>query len=198
MGFFDATAWTKQKAPLPLVPECGKCQLDKKCKSPKMKVFGAGKLKTLIVGEGPGWNEDEKGIPFIGNAGGELSVLYYNIGVNLRQDCWIMNAIACRASTEQGKNRSPTTEEVGFCRPTVLNAIERLKPERIILLGKYAVQSLIYAIWKDDNNEYTGDGVMARWAGWVIPSLKLNAWVCPTYHPSFVLQNQERNKATRL
>lgn len=198
MGFFSPTAWTKQKAPVALEPECGRCGLFKKCKNPKMPVTGQGRLKTLIVGEGPGEYEDLKGQQFVGNAGGELLSLLFSLGINMRQDCWLYNAISCRASTPQGKNRTPLTEEVDWCRPGVLNLIERLKPERIILLGKHAVHSVCKYAWgNDDNGEYTGEGQMARWAGWRIPSTKLNAWLCPTYHPSWILHNLDRNKFSR-
>lgn len=201
MGFLAPTAFAKQRQPIPLLPACGECGLDKKCRSPKMRVSGEGRLKTLIVGEAPGWNEDEQGKPFVGNAGGELLTMLYELGVNLRRDCWITNALICRPHQLVGgkdENRPPKPEEVDHCRPNLVSTINQLRPERIILLGKHAVRSLMYWIWKEDSGEYSHEGEMARWAGWLIPSIKLNAWVCPTYHPSFVLQNQKRCGATRM
>lgn len=198
MGFFSATAWNKQRLPLALEPECGRCRLYEKCQSPKMKVTGQGRLKTLLIGEGPGEFEDERGVQFVGNAGGELMSMLFELGINMRQDCWLFNAISCRASTPQGKNRPPLGDEIGWCRPRVINLINELKPERIILLGKHAVHSVCYYAWgNEDNGEYTGDGIMARWAGWQIPSVRLNTWISPTYHPSWVLRNQDRNKHSR-
>jgi uracil-DNA glycosylase family 4 len=142
----------------------------------------------LIIGEGPGEFEDERNRQFIGNAGSELVRLVDALGINLRQDCWLYNAIQCRA-TEHGKNRNPTTDEINYCRPNVIELINKLKPERIICLGKYAVQSVCWYAWTQNNKEYTDDGAMSKWAGWQIPSTRLNAWICPTYHPSFVLRN---------
>lgn len=71
------------------------------------------------------------------------------------------------------------------CRPTVLKTIREFKPNVIILLGKFAIQSVIGAEWKDDLGE------VGRWVGWQIPSKTFNAWLCPTYHPSFVLREDE-------
>jgi uracil-DNA glycosylase family 4 len=195
MGFLSETSWSKQRQPLSLLPLCGECGLDRACRTPKMRVDGNGKRKVMIVCEGPGENEDRIGRPLVGLAGQELVQLCYDIGVNLRDDCWLTNAIICRATTPDGKNRAPTGDEVSFCQPNLINNIKHYRPNVIIPMGIHAVKSVCSYAWKDDATEYDN---MARWHGWQIPSIKLNAWICPTYHPSFVLQAKERNKAAPL
>jgi hypothetical protein len=76
---------------------------------------------------------------------------------------------------------------IDYCRPNVLRAIEELEPEVIIPLGRSAIRSVVGWAW----NGGVGDiGEVGRWVGWQIPSQKLNAWICPTYHPSFLLRSK--------
>ncbi len=175
-GFFSSASLIV-KTPLRLVPQCGACQLSTRCKSPKMPVDGKGRRKILIVGESPGETEDEEGIPFIGPAGQRLQTGLAKAGIDLREDCWITNAIICHPGKE-----APTDKQIGFCQPNVIKAIRELKPDIIIPLGGPAVQSVIGSIWKDD------PGKIMRWAGWQIPCQKPNAWITPTFHPSYCLR----------
>lgn len=198
MGFFSPTAWAKNKEPLPMVAQCGKCKLFEGCKSPYMRVDGTGKRKVLIVCEGPGFNEDQIGRPLVGEAGKELSDILWDIGIDMRVDCWLTNAIICRASDAKGKNRKPTTDEINYCRPNLLKAIEELQPSVIIPMGMPAIQSIMSYAWKDSASEYSKEGSVARWAGWDIPCVKLNAWICPTYHPSFLCRLKDKNAAAEL
>lgn len=197
MSFFKSTAWTKQKEPSPLVAQCGRCGLFKGCKSPYMRVDGTGKRRVLIVCEGPGFNEDVMGRPLVGEAGNELSRILWDLGVDMRADTWMTNAIICRASDAKGKNRKPTSDEISHCRPNLLKAIEQLKPDVIIPLGMPAIQSVMSYAWKDSTSEYSNDSV-ARWADWNIPSVKLNAWICPSYHPSYLCRVKNKNAAAEL
>lgn len=87
----------------------------------------------------------------------------------------------CRPPDNKLANHKRAIE---YCRPNVLRTVRELKPEVIILLGTAAVQSLISHLWKAD------PGGIMRWAGWRIPSIELDAWVCPTFHPSFVSREQ--------
>jgi uracil-DNA glycosylase len=189
-GFYSPATWTKQKQPLTLVPQCGLCGLYKHCKSPKMKVTGQGKKKVLIVAEAPGQHEDEKGIQLVGNAGQELIRILANIGINMRKDCWLTNAITCQP-TEDGGNRKPTPEEIDYCRPNLVNTLEELKPNVVISLGDTAIRSIIALAWKDGEVKDVG-----QWVGWRIPSIKLNTWICPSYHPSYLLR--EKSQALEL
>ncbi len=175
-----------------LTPRCGACGLCKHCSSPKMPVWGAGKRKVLVVGEAPGSVENSEGRPFVGNTGQHLRRALAPLGVDLDRDCWTTNSLICWpwqwAHKENGskfqKNRAPTENEIAWCRPNLLNAIRELNPEVILLLGNAPVKSLIGWLWKED------PGGISRWAGWTIPCQRLNAWVCPTFHPSYLAREE--------
>lgn len=181
-GFFEPSVWQGQRQPLALVPECGSCGLDRGCLSPRMPVSGKGRRKVLIVAEAPDQNEDERGLQLIGNAGIALVQLLHKIGINMRKDCWITNAVICRPP----QSRDPSKDEVAFCRPNLTNTIRELQPDVIIPLGHRAIQSVIPLAWKDGEVDD-----VARWAGWNIPSQKLNTWICPSYPPSVLLKSKE-------
>ena len=183
-GFFSSSTLEKQKAPLYKVARCGLCQLYKTCKSPKMPVSGRGKKKILILGEAPGANEDEQGKPFVGKAGLLLSNTLQRLGIDMRRDCWITNALICRPEG----NATPTDKQIAYCRPNVTKAIQELNPEIIIPLGAVAVKSLIAPLWKESVGNIT------RWLGWRIPNQKLNAWICPNYHPSYINRLEKTNQ----
>lgn len=161
-----------------LVPRCGLCNLFKGCNSPKMKVSGKGNKRILIVGEAPGAEEDLQGKQFVGKTGRYLQETLRRLGIEMRHDCWITNALTCRPPG----SKIPKEEMISYCRPTLIKTIEELKPDVIIPLGSVAVESLIKWTWGHES-----EGI-ARWVGWQIPSRKINAYICPTYHPSYIVR----------
>ncbi len=181
-GFFHQSTLV-QKAPLSLIPACGKCGLLKFCKSPKMPVSGEGRRKILVIGEAPGKNEDDQNKQFVGETGKHLEKVLKRFDVDLRKDCWLTNALICRPAD----NRTPTDKEIDYCRPNVIKTIKELKPEIIVLLGGPAVKSVMPYVWREDDV-----GKIGTWAGFQIPSTQLNCWICPTYHPSYV-KREEKN-----
>ncbi len=176
-GFFQAQAPTATGLRIPLLPECGICKLDKGCHSPKMKVFGQGRKGIMVIGEAPGKTEDEQGRPFIGDSGQLLAKTMDRFGVDLYEDCWIINSVRCRPAL----NKLPE-KAIGHCRPNVKNDIEKLKPRVLILLGGSAVKSVLAWLWGEDV------GTISRWDGWTIPCQRINCWLCPTWHPSYILR----------
>ena len=178
-GFFSDSAFTTETKPLRF-PECGTCGLYRGCQSPKMEPTGKGRKGILIVGESPGVEEDAKGIQFIGKSGQYLRKVLRKIGIDLEEDCWKTNAVICHPP-----NNKTTRNHMRYCQPNLLNTIERLKPTVIIPLGKMATESLIGWLWKEDF------GSMGRWVGWRIPCRRYNAWICPTYHPSYALRQND-------
>jgi uracil-DNA glycosylase family 4 len=163
---------------------CSACGLDKTCITPKMKVTGEGARHVLIIAEAPGKTEDERGKQLIGEAGQLLRSVLREIDVDLDADCWKTNAIICRPP----KNRTPSAREIKECRHNLFGTITALKPDKIILLGRVAVESYF--------GEVESIGNMERWTGWKIPDRRTSAWVFPTYHPSYLLRD-ERNDALR-
>lgn len=187
-GFFHKSVLLSSNKPLSRVPKCGACGLFKTCKSPKMEVSGMGRKEILIVAEAPGKEEDRQGIQLVGNSGTELMNALRRFGIDMRRDCWLTNSIICRPPN----NQNPSDDEIEWCHPNLLNTIEKLKPKLIITLGKYGVKSTLIGIWKDKVD------AIKPWVGWHIPSQKLNAWICPTYHPAAILQEKSEQQQQLL
>jgi len=102
-------------------------------------VFGAGNANAdlMFVGEAPGANEDQQGLPFVGRAGKLLDDLLEEIGLQ-RGDVFITNVICCRPPG----NRDPLPEEIEACRPYLLRKIELIEPKIICTLGNFATKLL--------------------------------------------------------
>lgn len=180
-GFFSEAELLEVRKPISLsmLPKCDACGLDKGCQSPKMKPTGAGGRRILVVGEAPGGDEDLQGRQFVGKAGKRLRTSLYHSGIDPDTDVWWTNALICRPPGNVIKD----LKAVEYCRPNLLQTLEDLKPEIVLLLGGSAVRSLIPYLWREGAGDTSAIG---KWAGWRIPSQKINAWVCPTWHPSYL------------
>lgn len=128
----------------------------------------------MFVGEAPGKDEDRVNEQFVGEAGEILRDACRSVGLDL-DDCWKTNAVICRPPGNEIQN-----DYIYACQPTLTNTIQELQPKVIILLGASAVRSLISHEWSDDI------GKIGRWIGWTIPSATFGAWLCPTFHPSYI------------
>lgn len=185
MSFFPASTFHKpaRKSIPILVPRCGECGLLKTCRSPKMPVRGQGRRRVLVVGEAPGHDEDRLNRPFVGKSGQHLRAALRRLHIDLDRDCWTTNALRCRPPNNKIKQEGIKIEA---CRPLLLQSLEELQPDVIVLLGAKAVRSLVGYLWKEDV------GGITRWTGWNIPCRKPNAWVCPTFHPSYLIRQNDR------
>lgn len=150
-----------------------------------MAVDGQGKRGILIISEYPGKSEDEDGRPFVGGAGRWLASELSEVGIDMRRDCWLTNALACHPVGEY-----PATA-VEDCRPNVLRAIRDLNPRVIILLGGLAIQSVIGHYWKPDV------GPVTRWTGRMIPNHKPNTWIVPLNNPAYLLRDKSHPVETQ-
>ncbi len=184
MTFFSGSTLMQRKKHQSTVPKCGLCGLLKKCKSPLMEPSGKGKKRILIVGEAPGKNEDEQGEAFVGKAGRLLKRTLKKVKIKMNRDCIKTNALICRPPG----NATPTNDQIEWCNPNLQNTIKKYEPHIIITVGKPALQAILFGIWDESL------GAMGRWAGWTIPMQKYNAWVIPTYHPSYVMRQIEEVK----
>ena len=192
-GFFPESD-LKRKAPIPVLAQCGKCGLYKTCITDRMKVSGKGKKGLLVVGEAPGRTEDEQGKPFVGSSGQLVQETLLRYGIELRRDCWVTNAVICRPP-----NNSLPPKAITYCQPNLIQTVKDLQPTAILVLGNAPLKSLVGWLWKED------PGGITRWSGQQIPSQQLNAWVCPTFHPSYLLherkgegRNVRKNEALEL
>lgn len=144
---------------------CTKCELSQvRIKS----VFGRGSInaKLVLIGQNPGKNENEQGIPFIGTTGKILDKLLLEVGLST-DDYYILNACLCHSP----KNRKPTTEEVEACRPRLQSQLTIIAPKIIVTLGASATEAVL------NNSEPISKirGKFLFWSGYS---------VMPTYHPS--------------
>jgi uracil-DNA glycosylase family 4 len=151
--------------------ECTRCKLHK---TRNKIVFGDGssKARLVFVGEGPGADEDEQGLPFVGRAG-KLLTQMIEAGMGLqRKDVYICNVVKCRPPG----NRAPEPDEVTPCSPFLLRQIDALNPKVIVCLGAVAAKTLL-------NTTKGISQFRGQWLEW--RGYKLMA----TYHPAYLLRN---------
>ena len=137
-------------------------------------VFGVGnpQAELVFVGEGPGRDEDEQGVPFVGRAGQLLTdIITRGMGLT-RQDVYIANVIKCRPPG----NRNPEPDEVASCEPFLVRQLELIGPRVIVALGKFAAQTLLRS--KTPITRLRG-----QWHDY--HGIKL----MPTFHPAYLLRN---------
>lgn len=134
--------------------------------------------KLMLVGEAPGYWEDQKGIPFVGKAGQLLDKIFACVGLSREKDVYICNTIKCRPP----ENRNPLPEEKAACREYLDAQIEILKPGIILICGGVALNSLL-----PDKGSITK--VRGRWFDG-----PYGAKMMPIFHPSYLLRNDSREK----
>jgi len=158
------------------VVQCTACGL---CTGRRHAVFGTGArpARWMVVGEAPGEQEDRQGLPFVGRSGQLLDAMLAAVGMSRETDVFIANVIKCRPPG----NRNPKPEEIAACSPYLMRQIELLKPERILVVGRFAAQTLlgtdatIGSLRGRRHTLTTGDGRS-------IP-------VVVSYHPAYLLRS---------
>jgi DNA polymerase len=124
------------------VASCQQCGL---CQRRANTVFGVGDSAApwLFVGEGPGYNENLQGEPFVGAAGQLLDNMLRALGIARGQRAYIANIVKCRPTDDNGRDRPPSADEVAACLPYLQRQIALIQPRMIIALGKTAAVSLL-------------------------------------------------------
>ncbi|MBL6763155.1 MAG: uracil-DNA glycosylase [Candidatus Actinomarina sp.] len=155
---------------------CVKCSLSA---TRNNVVFGRGNpnSKLFVIGEGPGQQEDEQGLAFVGRAGKMLDSAFFSVGIDTNEDCYISNIVKCRPP----KNRKPSVNEVKECIPWLNEQIELIKPKVIVLAGSTAVQSYL-------NIDEPISKLRGKWI--VRDDIKY----MPIFHPSYLLRNPSKEK----
>jgi uracil-DNA glycosylase len=189
-GFFSVKETSSKSRPDGHVLSCSACGLYRNCKSPKMQPYGNFKKGILNIGEASGETEDERDKPWQGKTGRLLQKAYKELGIDLFEDCLNINSVWCRAMDSNGNDRTPTNDELNNCRRFVLSTIAEYKPQIIVLFGNSALYSVIGHRWKKDLNGIT------QWRGWTIPDRDFNAWICPTFHPSYIERSDQGAEMT--
>ena len=119
--------------------DCTRCKLSTGRKS---IVFGSGNPKAdlVFVGEGPGADEDEQGLPFVGRAGKKLTeIIEKGMNLDREKDTYICNIVKCRPPG----NRDPEKEEIEACNPFLLQQLKAIQPKVVVALGKPAASTLL-------------------------------------------------------
>ena len=122
--------------------ELGDCTRCKLSNGRKNIVFGSGNPKAdlVFVGEGPGADEDEQGLPFVGRAGKKLTeIIEKGMNLDREKDTYICNIVKCRPPG----NRDPEKEEIEACNPFLLQQLKAIQPKVVVALGKPAASTLL-------------------------------------------------------
>ena len=155
------------------VEECRMCGL---CRNIRHKVPGQGDREAplMLIGEGPGRDEDEQGLAFVGAAGQLLTRMLASIGLP-RERVYICNVVKCRPP----QNRIPTPEEAEACKIHLRMQTWLVRPKVILLLGATAAKDVL-----GPDVRITRD--RGKWTE------KKGVWILPTYHPSALLRDASK------
>ena len=158
--------------------ECLSCQKCALWKSRTNIVFSDGAInsKLMLIGEAPGFNEDQTGKPFVGRAGQLLDKIFESVGLSREKDVYICNTLKCRPPN----NRDPLPDEKAACRDYLDRQIDLLKPRLILLCGRVALTSFI-------DTPLGITKVRGKWFDGPHGSKMM-----PIFHPSYLLRNQSR------
>jgi uracil-DNA glycosylase family 4 len=156
---------------------CTRCRLSE---GRQKVVFGAGNpaAELMLIGEGPGAEEDRQGLPFVGAAGELLTRIIQAIEMT-REEVYIANVVKCRPPG----NRDPQPDEVAACRGYLEKQIALVRPRAIVALGRVAAQTLL-----------GNDAPIGRMRGQWYQVQGIPAMV--TYHPAALLRNQALKRPT--
>ena len=155
------------------------CELKK---SATNLVFSDGNpnAKIMIIGEGPGANEDKEGKPFVGRAGKLLDKMLQSINLN-RKNVYISNVVNYRPP----QNRKPTDEEIRRYLPFLQKHIEIINPRILLLLGSTALNAII-------GNEIVISKARGKWVNKKIGNTETN--VIASFHPAFLMRQPDQKK----
>ncbi|PYV15717.1 MAG: uracil-DNA glycosylase [Acidobacteria bacterium] len=158
--------------------DLGDCRRCKLAAARKNIVFGSGdpRAELMFVGEAPGADEDEQGLPFVGRAGQLLTKIIEAIGMR-REEVYICNILKCRPP----ENRNPEPDEIASCQPFLLRQIQSVKPKVVCALGTFGAQTLLQT--REPISRLRGQLIDFRGA-------KLMA----TFHPAYLLRNPNEKR----
>ena len=158
--------------------ELGDCQRCKLAPSRTHIVFGSGNpnAELVFVGEAPGYDEDQQGLPFVGRAGQLLTKIIESIDLK-RDDVYICNVLKCRPP----ENRNPEPDEVVACNPFLKKQLAAIRPKVVCCLGTFAAQTVMQtssSISKLRGRFQDIDGMR----------------VIATFHPAYLLRSPEKKR----
>ncbi len=151
--------------------DCTACRL---CEGRQNVVFGVGHdhARVMLIGEGPGQTEDERGEPFVGRGGQLLDKMLDAVGLSREKNIFIANMVKCRPP----QNRDPQPDEAEACLPFLREQVRLIRPRIIVCVGRIAAQRLIspdFKVTKQHGEFYDKNGVL----------------MMGTLHPAALLRN---------
>ena len=161
------------------VRDCHRCGL---CEKRSNTVFGAGHAdaRLVFVGEGPGFDEDRQGIPFVGRAGQLLTRMIAAMGLT-REEVYIGNIVKCRPPN----NREPAADEVAACTPYLFEQLRIIDPEVIVALGAPAAKTLLATTMSIGRLRGRFHDFELKDPAGGFKTIPL----MPTYHPAYLLRS---------
>ncbi len=155
------------------IKNCNKCKL---CTNRTNIVFGTGNKNAdiMLIGEGPGADEDREGIPFVGKAGKLMNKAFEGLSIE-RNNLYIANIVKCRPP----QNRVPEVDESRVCLNYLRNQVILIKPKIIVLLGSTALKNILgneYSITKERGSFIERKGIV----------------YLPTWHPAALLRDENK------
>ncbi|MGD1901721.1 MAG: uracil-DNA glycosylase family protein [Geitlerinemataceae cyanobacterium] len=162
-----------------ITAHCDRCQRCGLSEGRTHAVVGRGNPSApiAIIGEAPGQNEDEQGLPFVGRSGELLEKILASVNLSTDREIYICNVAKCRPPG----NRNPTPAEIAACKPFFLEQIRLVDPQIVLLAGATAVKATIA-----DKRGITK--IRGQWFEW-------EGRLCmPIFHPAYLLRNPSREK----
>ncbi len=157
------------------IDACARCPLRDGI-THKVPGQGSPNARLMLIGEGPGYHEDQSGLAFVGNAGQLLTRMLNSIGLT-REEVYICNVVKCRPPN----NRTPLPKEAAACLPFLRMQCALVRPQVILLLGATAGRYTLgeqFRVTRDRGR----------------PVLKNGIWFMPTYHPSALLHDESKKR----
>jgi DNA polymerase len=150
-------------------------------------VVGSGPVpcNIMIIGEGPGEQEDLQGLPFVGKSGQLLTKILESVGIDRNSQVFIGNTVKCRPP----KNRTPFPSEIEACKPYLIRQIQLVKPRILLLLGTPALKTIL-----EENLPITQ--VRGQWYKAEVDYMEDPLYIMPLFHPSYLLRNQSKEKGS--
>lgn len=163
-----------------LQQECLACHRCGLCETRHSVVFGQGSAhaEVMLVGEGPGANEDEQGLPFVGKSGQLLDHYLQAVDLSRDKNVYIANIVKCRPP----QNRDPLPEESAACMPWLRQQFQLIRPKIVVCLGRVAAQRMLdpsFSISRDHGKFFDKQGTLFM----------------ATYHPAALLRYPDNKPA---
>lgn len=163
-----------------LQQECLACRRCGLCETRHSVVFGQGAehAEVMLVGEGPGANEDEQGLPFVGKSGQLLDHYLEAVDLSRDKNVYIANIVKCRPP----QNRDPLPEESAACMPWLRQQFQMIRPKIVVCLGRVAAQRMLdpgFSISRDHGKFFDKQGTLFM----------------ATYHPAALLRYPDNKPA---